>query len=146
MRSVAAVILTAFILCGCSGKTPPTGRWEGTYESSDTLIAARMEINSKGDVFVSAPDATNIGGVSGDDLAAMRQHLAQGLASGWGDVSSRHYDYDGSTFRKPGGIAPQMEWHPSDNSMTMYVYLGTNSVEVALHPVKDFSGNPWPQQ
>jgi hypothetical protein len=145
MRLFTALLLTVFVLGGCSGRAPPTGRWEGTYESSDTLIAARMEINAKGDVFVSAPDAENAP-ASPDDRAALRQRLAQGLASGWGDVVPRHYDYDGSTFRKPGGIAPQMEWHSSDNTMTMYVYLGTNSVHVALHPVKTFADNPWSQQ
>jgi hypothetical protein len=133
-------------LAACSGKTPPVGRWEGVYETGDTLIAARMEVNAKGEVFVSAPDATNIGGVADADREAMRQRLAQGLASGWGDVGGRHYDFDGSTFRKPGGIAPQMEWHSSDNTMTMYVYLGTDSMHVALHPVKTFSDNPWPPQ
>jgi hypothetical protein len=30
--------------------------------------------------------------------------------------------------------------------MTMHVYLGTDSVTVPLHAVKDFSENPWPQQ
>lgn len=103
-----------------------------------------MEINAKGKIFVSAPDATNVGGVSGD-RAGIRQRLAQGLASGWSDVVSHQYDFDGSTFRKPGGIAPQMDWHSSDNTMTMYVYLGTDAIHVALHPVKDFSDNPWPQ-
>ena len=144
MRSVAAVILAALVLSGCSGKTPPVGRWEGTYESGDTLIAARMEVNAKGETFVSAPDATNVGG--GDDRAVLRLRLAQGLSSGWSDVAPREYDYSGGTFRKPGGIAPQMEWHASDNTMTMYVYLGTSTFEVTLHPVKDFSDNPWPQQ
>lgn len=145
MRRFILVCFALAALTACSSKTPPVGRWEGTYETSDTIIAARMEVNAKGDAFVSAPDATNMGGVTGADREAMRQKLAQGLASGWGDVPGRHYDYDGSTFRKPGGIAPQMEWHSSDNSMTMYVYLGTTSVTVQLHAVKDFSDNPWPQ-
>jgi hypothetical protein len=145
MRRLILACCVVFALAACSGKTPPVGRWEGTYETSDTLIAARMEIDAKGKIFVSAPDATNVGGVSGDDRAAMRQRLAQGLASGWSDVVPHQYDFDGSTFRKPGGIAPQMEWHSSDNTMTMYVYLGTDSIHVALHPVKDFSDNPWPR-
>lgn len=144
MRRFILLCFALVALAACSSKTPPVGRWEGTYESADTLVAARMEVNAKGDVFVSAPDATNIGGVAAADRAAMRGKLAQGLSSGWGDVPGRHYDYDGSTFRKPGGIAPQMEWHSSDNSMTMYVYLGTNSITVPLHAVKDFSDNPWP--
>lgn len=146
MRSVLAIMLTALVLCGCSGKMPPAGRWEGTYESADTLVAARLQINSKGEVFVSAPDATNIGSVTGADRGALRQRLAQGLATAWSDVPARRYDYDGTTFRKPGGIAPQMEWRASDNSMTMYVYLGTDTVKVPLHPVQDFSDDPWPRQ
>jgi hypothetical protein len=144
MRRFILVCFSLIALTACSGKTPPVGRWEGVYETSDTLIAARMEVNAKGVAFVSAPDATNVGGVTGADREAMRQRLAQGLASGWGDVEGRKYDFDGSTFRKPGGIAPQMEWHSSDNTMTMYVYLGTDSIQVALHPVKTFSDNPWP--
>jgi hypothetical protein len=146
MRRFILLCFALLALTACSGKTPPVGRWEGIYESGDTLVAARMEINSKGDVFVSAPDATNIGGVPAIDRTAMRLRLAQGLASGWSDVPGRHYDYDGSTFRKPGGIAPQMEWHSSDNTMTMYVYLGTDTVTVPLHAVKDFSDSPWPPQ
>jgi hypothetical protein len=145
MRRFILLCCALVALTACSSKTPPAGRWEGTFDSGGTLIAARMEINSKGDVFVSAPDAANLSG-SADDRAAMRLKLAQGLASGWSDVPGRHYDYDGSTFRKPGGIAPQMEWHSSDNSMTMYVYLGTDTVTVPLHAVKDFSDNPWPPQ
>ena len=144
MRRFILMCFVLAALAACSSKTPPVGRWEGTYDSAGTLIAARMEINGKGEVFVSAPDATNIAGASAADQAATRARLAQGLAAGWGDVPGRHYDYDGSTFRKPGGIAPQMEWHSSDNSMTMYVYLGTDTVTVPLHAVKDFSDNPWP--
>jgi hypothetical protein len=146
MRRFFLLCFALTALAACSGKTPPVGRWEGTYETGDTLIAARMEVNAKGEVFVSAPDATNVGGVAGADREAMRQRLAQGLASGWSDVEGRHYDYDGSTFRKAGGIAPQMEWHSSDNTMTVYVYLGTDSIHVALHPVKDFNDDPWPHQ
>ncbi|MGA9794526.1 MAG: membrane lipoprotein lipid attachment site-containing protein [Rhizomicrobium sp.] len=145
MRRLILACVAVLALAGCSSKTPPVGRWEGTYDSGDTLIAARMEVDPKGSVFVSAPDATNVGGVTGDDRAAMRQRLAQGLATAWGDVAGRHYDFDGSTFRKPGGIAPQMRWDSSDNTMTMYVYLGTTSVEVPLHSVKTFSDNPWSQ-
>lgn len=146
MRRLILACVAVFTLAGCSGRTPPVGRWEGTYDSGDTLIAARMEVDAKANVFVSAPDATNVAGLTGGDRTAMQQRLAQGLASGWADVAGRHYDYDGSTFRKPGGIAPQMEWHSSDNTMTMHVYLGTSSVQISLHSVKTFSDNPWPRQ
>jgi hypothetical protein len=148
MRAFRAVIVAVICLataCGCARHTPPTGRWEGTYESADTMIAARLQIDPKGQIFVSAPDATAIAGYSADDRAALRQRLAQGLAAGWAEVDARKYVFDGRVFRKPGGIASQIEWHRATNAMTLYVYLGTQSIHVPLRPVKDFSDNPWPQ-
>ncbi|HXL99017.1 MAG TPA: hypothetical protein VN932_03735 [Rhizomicrobium sp.] len=130
---------------GCSGHgTPPTGRWEGTYESSDTMIAARLEIDAKGQIFVSAPDAENFSD-SPDARAAIRKNLAQGLASAWSEVQPRTFDFDGKVFRKPGGVAPQLEWDPDSKTMTLVVYLGLRSgLRVPLHAVKDFSDDPWP--
>jgi hypothetical protein len=148
MRLSAIVFVCAACLAvasGCSSHgAPPTGRWEGSYESSDTMIAARLEIDAKGEVFVSAPDAENFGD-SPDARAAIRKNLAQGLASAWGDVQPRTFDFDGKVFRKPGGVAPQMEWDPDSKTMMLIVYLGMRSgLRVPLRPVKDFSDDPWP--
>jgi opacity protein-like surface antigen len=138
----AFACLTA--LSACSHSAPPTGRWEGTYVTHDVIIAARVEITAKGDIFLSAPDATGIGGASDDDRAAIRQRLAEGLNESWGSVTARQMDFDGKTFRKPGGIAPQMEWDSSTNAMTLIVYFGTApEIHIALHPVKDFSSDPF---
>ena len=148
MRMIAAAFVTALCLAagyGCSGHSnPPVGHWEGTFESNDTMIAARLEIDPKGMIFVSAPDAENFGD-SADARAAIRQSLAQTLSNGWGDVRPRTFDFDGRTFRKPGGVAPQMEWDPDSKAMTLLVYLGMrDAIRIPLHAVKDFSDNPWP--
>lgn len=145
-------LLTALVACfclaavaGCSREAaPPAGRWEGIYDAGDAIVAARMEITPKGGIFVSAPNAENIAGTSGDARAAIRQRLADGLANEWGDVAPLQMDFDGKVFRKPGGIAPQAEWDPDAHRMTLIVYLGKgNGIRIPLRTVKEFSPNPF---
>jgi hypothetical protein len=144
MRPLLALMLGALLLASCSKAPPPAGRWEGTYESGDTFVAARLEIAAGGQVRVSAPDVTDAGVASEDDRAAMRQNMAARLAGGWGEIAPRPMDFDGTTFRKPGGIAPQIDWDAPTKTMTLYVYLGTHpAIKVPLKPVGDFSDDPW---
>jgi hypothetical protein len=145
MRKIAYVLATALALLSCSHPAPPMGRWQGTYESADTMIAVRLEIGPDGLVRVSAPDLGDIGAASPDDRAQMRDKLASDLAAGWESVDSRVMDFDGSAFRKPGGIAPQMIWKAKSRQMWVVVYLGTRpGLRIAMHEVGDFSDNPWP--
>jgi hypothetical protein len=144
MRKIALAVLTALTLVACSHATPPTGRWEGVYETNDTMIAARLEISADGLVKVSAPDLLGIGSASADDRTAMRQKLAGDLLASWGDVVPRKMDFDGEKFRKPGGIAPQMIWKEKSKQMLLVVYLGTQpSIRIAMKSVDDFSENPF---
>jgi len=146
-RAVAAIfVLVCFTgLAGCSRSAPPVGRWEGTYDNGDAIIAARVEITAKGDIYLSAPDTTGMAGSSAAEHEEIHARLSDGLTEDWGSVAPRKMDFDGKTFRKPGGIAPQMEWDSSNNSMTLFVYLGNApAVNIPLRPVKDFSANPFP--
>lgn len=146
MRPFVAVLLATLVLAACSKTAPPAGRWEGTYESNGTFIAARLELAPNAQARISAPDVTDPSIDNEADRAVMRQNIADRLAGAWGAVESRPMDFDGSTFRRAGGIAPQIEWEPSTNVMTLYVYLGTSpAIRMALRPVADFSANPWPQ-
>jgi hypothetical protein len=147
MRTIFAAFFAIVCLAGlsaCSHAAPPVGRWEGVYDTNDTIIAARIEITAKGDIYLSAPDVTGIGASSSEDRAAIRQKLADGLNDSWGNVVPRQMDFDGKTFRKPGGIAPQMEWDSSTNTMTLILYLGAApALNIPLSPVKDFSPDPF---
>ena len=112
--------------------------------SDGTMVVARLEITSSGAVLESAPNAQNIVDASQDDRAAMRQKLAQDLANGWSSVEAHELDFDGAIFRKPGGIAPQLEWDAANKHMTMIVYFGKDpAIRIPLHGVSDFSDNPW---
>src|SRR6185437_3084241 len=107
MRKLAFVLVTAVALLSCSHPAPPVGRWEGTYESNDVMVAVRLEIGTDGQVRVSAPNLQDVGAASEDDRVQMRDKLANDLATDWENAVPRAMDFDGGVFRKPGGIAPQ---------------------------------------
>src|SRR5438445_5539900 len=106
-----AAVLPALLPClilgltACSKPQPPAGKWEGGYEGGGDVVAARVEILPSGQVKVMAPDYTNAVG-SRAQINELRARLASDLANGWSEVSPRNFDFDGKTFRKPGGFAP----------------------------------------
>ena len=106
----AAFLCLLLALAACSKASPPVGKWEGGYSSNSTLVAARVEVMPDGRVRLMAPDITNLDLAKPERLARIREELAADLATGWDDIAPRTFDFDGKTFRKPGGIAPQMVW------------------------------------
>ena len=148
MRSLLAAILGGLILIAipaCSiSRTPPVGRWEGAFDARDAVVAVRLEIDSKGEIYLCAPDVTDADRVADDQRPAMHEKLSQDLSAGWGNVEARRLEFDGRVFRKPGGIAPQLEWNPETRKMTAVLYLGTRAaLRVPLHEVPAFDDNPW---
>ncbi len=145
MRPALAILALALCLAACSKPTPPPGRWEGGYSAHGTMVAARVEIQPDGQVRLSAPDITNLENAKPEILQQNRDKLAADLASGWDGVAPRPFDFDGSVFRKPGGIAPQMVWDKASNQMTLELYIGADpALPVPLRPVDGFHDNPWP--
>jgi len=137
------LIVIAAALTGCSKPQPPVGKWEGGYESGGDLVVARVEILPSGQVKVMAPDYTNAVG-SRARIDELRARLAASLANGWSEVQPRTFEFDGKTFRKPGGIAPQMVWDKASNHLTLQLYIGSRpAMPVPLRPVDDFHDNPW---
>jgi len=138
---VIAVVAAALAACGKS--QPPVGKWEGGTDSGGNLVVARVEILPNGQVKVMAPDITNAVGPR-ERIDELRARLAADLANGWSAVAPRSFDFDGKTFRKPGGIAPQMVWDKASNQMTLELYIGAQpAMPVPLRPVEDFHDNPW---
>ena len=141
MRFAACFIAILLAVSACSKPRPPVGKWEGGYESGGTLVVARVEILPSGQVKVMAPDITNL---TGPQIAGYRARLAADLANGWSSIEPRDFDFDGKTFRKPGGFAPQMVWDKDSNHLTLQLYIGANpAMPVPLRPVDDFHDNPW---
>ena len=148
MRAYMAVIISALCLVAVSAcsnaKPPPVGRWEGVYEAPDEMVVVRLEITPKGDIYLSAPNALDVLATPADQRPAMRAHLTDELVQGWSAVTPRPLDFDGRMFRKPGGVAPQMEWNPQSKQMTVVLYFGMHAaLRVPLRAVSDFSQDPW---
>jgi hypothetical protein len=109
------------------------------------MVAARVEVLPSGQVRLMAPDVTNAVG-NRAQMDELRARLAADLANGWSGVAPRSFDFDGTTFRKPGGVAPQMVWDKASNQMTLELYIGARpAMPVPLRPVSDFHDNPWVQ-
>ena len=143
MRRTLVLLLFA-TLAACSKPAPPQGRWEGGYSANGTLVAARMEVEADGQIRVSAPDVTNLQNAKPEQLQQQQDAMAADLASGWDSVAPRPFDFDGDTFRKPGGVAPQMVWDKKTNQMTLQLYIGASAaLPVPLRPVSDFHDDPW---
>lgn len=147
MRSAA--VMLACLACislgvtACSKPRPPVGQWEGGTEMGGTLVVARVEILPNGQVKVMAPDITNAIGPR-EQVNELRARLAADLANGWSEVQPRSFDFDGKTFRKPGGIAPQMVWDKATNQLTLELYIGARpALPVSLRPVDGFHDNPF---
>ena len=143
-RPLAAVLAVLCLgLSACADPRPPTGRWEGLYEDSGVIIVARLEIADSGKIRVSAPNAiTNDGPLSPVERASIVRQLQARLAMSWPAVEPLPLEYDGHVFRKPGGVAPQLEWDAGRKRMTMIYYSGNrSSVRVALTSVGEFGGS-----
>lgn len=139
-RLAAASALLSLGLFACADPLPPTGRWEGVYEDPGVIIVARLEIATDGTIRVSAPNAiTSESALSPAERIDLVRQLQAKLNASWPAVEPMRLEFDGRAFRKPGGVAPQLEWDSGSKHMTMVYYSGTrNSVRVALTSVGEF--------
>ncbi len=137
-------LAASLTLAGCADPKPPAGRWQGAYSGDDIMIAVRLEIGTDATIRVSAPDAISdhFADMSEDERNAIRARLETGLEKAWPSTGPVAFSFDGKIFRKPGGVAPQMEWDDKAHTMTVIVYPGSHpTVRVKLTPVDQFGEN-----
>lgn len=138
--ALIAILVAGLGLSACADPKPPVGRWQGDFAGNDVMIVARVEILANGMVRASAPDAlADFPSLSADEIEATHAKLLAGLEMAWPNVAARTFHFDGKIFRKPEGVAPQMEWDDKTKKLTLIVYLGTQpSVRVTMEPVAAF--------
>src|SRR5262245_15958160 len=138
--ALGVMIVIGVAISACAEPRPPIGRWEGRYEDAGVIIVAGLEITPDGAVRGSAPKAITGGeSLSQTERSHMLQQLKTGLAASWPAVKPLPLQFDGSAFRKPGGVAPQLEWDAASKRMTMIYYSGNrSSIRVALSSVGEF--------
>ena len=144
-RFAILLLLGLGVLAACSRPAqPPVGRWIGHYDAPDVMVDARLEITKDGLVRASAPDLLDVGEISDEARVATHARLAAELAESWDEAEPRAMDFDGQVFRKPGGVAPQMEWDPQTRQMKVVFYFGTkHSIRIPMRAVDDFDKDPW---
>jgi hypothetical protein len=142
-RFAGVLASLGLVLAACADPRPPVGRWEGVYEDAGVIIVARLEITTDGVVRVSAPNAITEGSaLSQAERARLLGRLQAGLAASWPAVKPLPLEFDGAIFRKPGGVAPQLEWDAGRKRMTMVYYSGNRaSVRVSLTEVGEFGAS-----
>lgn len=139
----------AFLFCvcvtaACSGQSqPPVGRWQGTFEDSRLILVVRLEIDPKGAVRVSAPNAIGaFDSMAEEERAALRARLIGEASKTWAAVGPMPLEFDGKEFHKPGGVAPQLVWDAGGKRMTMIYYSGNRaSIRVPLDAVGAFDNS-----
>jgi hypothetical protein len=137
---VTLALLSLAALSACGSPKPPSGRWQGLYEGSDAMIAARLEIAPNGAIRVSAPNTfMDFTSMPEDAREDMRASLVAKLAEAWPHVEPTLLSFDGKIFRKPGGVAPQIEWDEASKQMTLIVYPGIHAtIRMPLTSVGEF--------
>ena len=138
--ALGMMIVIGVVITACADASAPTGRWEGLYEDQGVIIVARLEIAESGKLRVSAPNAiTSDRPLSPAERVGLIRQLQAQLAASWPSVAPMALEFDGHAFRKPGGVAPQLEWDQDRRRMTMIYYSGNrSSVRVPLISVGEF--------
>jgi hypothetical protein len=138
-----AILAGLLALSACSSPKPPIGRWEGAYEDQGVIIVARLQIDSEGQVRVSAPNAiTDKAPISDAERDSLRAKLQAGLAAAWPNVPPLPLEFDGHVFHKAGGVAPQLVWDAASKRMILVFYSGNrSSIHVPLEGVREFTAN-----
>jgi hypothetical protein len=135
-----ASLAAALLLAACAKTPAPAGKWEGLYEDDGLIVAVRLEIDDGGIIRVSAPNAVmEKRNPSRAEREEIRADLTMRLDRSWPSVRPLPLEFDGEAFRKPGGVAPQLEWDSRAAQMTMIYYSAARpSVRVKLERVEEF--------
>ncbi len=146
MRRIYILMLAGLVmLAACSGQDhPPDGRWIGHMDTPDVMVVAWLEFLEDGTLKVSAPDILGVGNIQESEKTRLHARLSRRLLAHWSEVEPRRMDFDGRVFRKPGGIAPQIEWDPDTRDMKLVFYFGLHkSIRIRMRQVSDFRSDPW---
>lgn len=138
--SAAGLIFLALTLASCGQKTAPEGRWEGFKETTDWLLAVRLQVEGNNAIRASAL-SINITGLSLPERYALRSKLKQALVDQWSRAPRGEVDFDDNVLVKHGGFAPLFSYDPKRRTMTFHFYArGKLTEKVTCTPVMEFAG------
>lgn len=138
-RVFGLVVLLTLTLAGCGKGDAPQGRWEGYSQSSQWLVAVRLQVD-KGNVIHSTALSVNVAGVSLTRRMELAREIKSALTRQWPMAAAGEVDFKDNVITKAGGYAPLFVYDPKSHAMTFQFYAGGRLTErVKLHPVRQFA-------
>jgi len=133
------VALTLSWLTACGNSQAPQGRWEGFSESSDWLVAVRLQVDSGNTIHATAL-SVSVDGISLPRRMDLARKIKTTLIEKWPEAVVGKVDYNDGTLTKAGGFAPLFAFDRKSGAMTFYFYAGGKLTErIKLYPVKHFT-------
>ena len=126
-------------LGSCGEGKAPQGRWEGFSESSEWLLAVRLEVDP-GNVIHATALSVSVDGVSLPRRVELSRKIKRTLAEEWPQAVAGKVDYRDGVITKAGGVAPLFSYDPKTRNMTFHFYAGGRLTErIKLYPVQSFA-------
>jgi len=136
--AILLVSALAFALACCSREEAPPGKWEGMSQSSDWLVAVRLQVDH-GNIIHATALSVPVSNTTLPERMDLSRKIKAMLAEAWKDAPVGKVEYSGNTITREGGVAPLFVYQPAMNIMTFNFYgAGRLSERVKLYPVKEF--------
>lgn len=136
--SLPFVAMLSLLLASCGASEAPLGRWEGVSESTNWLVAVRLQVDP-GNVIHSTALSINVSDTALPERAMLSDKIRSMLPDEWERATSSKVDFVNNVIRRAGGFAPMFVYDPGKGTMTFNFYGGGKHAEhVKLHPVKNF--------
>lgn len=142
MSGWARYLITPLLLlvASCSNSDAPAGRWEGFIDSSDWIIAVRLEVQSGNNIRASALSA-NVEGMTLLNRFETARQLKTAMRVQWPQASHGEVDFHDNTMTRAGHVAPLFVFNQRKRTMTFYFYAGGKLARtVECIPVERFAG------
>jgi hypothetical protein len=142
LYATAFLGMSILLLTACSSDPAPVGRWEGYHESSDWIVAVRLQVEP-GNMIRATALSVDVSGTSASEHARNARTIKRALPVQWETATRGEIDFRSNTLTRKNGNAPLFVYAPADRSMTFHFYaFGKLTRRVHLDPVKEFTGPP----
>jgi hypothetical protein len=139
LGNTALMGLLVWLLAGCSSEQAPVGRWEGHLESSDWILAVRLQVEP-GNTIRATALSVDVSEASLAERAQTARTIKRALIVQWQTATRGDVRFSNNILTRKSGTAPLFVYSPEDKSMTFNFYaFGKLTKRVYLEPVEEFT-------
>ena len=139
LGKIALMGLLIWLLAGCSSEEAPVGRWEGHLESSDWILAVRLQVEP-GNIIRATALSVDVSEASLAEREQTARTIKRALPVQWETATRGEVRFNNNILTRKNGTAPLFVYAPEDRSMTFNFYaFGKLTKRVHLNPVEEFT-------